>query len=331
MNKIVKRMGIALLIIAVIVLCLGMYLNRGLPNEILPADFTELNLKDGYFEPFDTTPSNIFGIGLAYAGHINETASQFDPDSDPPVFKKAISSLTTDNSQVPIPDKATMLNLLETLEQGITDKLKKHQDALPVLLDYEVELGFVLLEDIDTKDLKNDSFIPKIGFFIANDLSARSLAVLGEGQKQRYDYWGISKSFEGFTPVSNQIWIPNEHQANAIPFIQLETRVNDKVRQSQNTNNLIYTPLQMLQAIHRKYPDTPLQKGDFVLTGTPGGVIMSTPRWLVRLATIAGLDRFRKLSSVSKESNVAKFLKVGDKVVVEGKGLGSVGIEIVDQ
>ncbi len=330
MNKIIKRIGIVFLIIAAIIIGFGMYLNRGLPNEILPADFTELDLNNGHFAPFDTTPSNIFGIGLAYAGHINETASQFDPDIDPPVFKKAISSLTSDGSKVATPNQTTMLSMVETLESGITEELKKHQDYFPALMDYEVELGFVLLEDINAKDLENDGFIPKIGFFIANDLSARSLAVLGEGQAKRYDYWGISKSFDGFTPISNQIWIPNEHKANAIPFIQLETRVNDEIRQSQNTNNLIYTPIQMLQAIHRKYPDTTLRKGDFVLTGTPGGVIFSTPRWLVRLATIAGLDRFKKLSTVSKEDNVAKFLKAGDQVVVEGKGLGSVTIEITD-
>ena len=145
MNKILNKMGIALIILVIIIFGLGMYLNRGLPNEILPANFTELNLEDGHFEPFDTTPSNIFGIGLAYAGHINETASQFNPGADPPVFKKAISSLTSDGSQVAIPTQSTMLSMVETLENGITEELKKHQNHLPPLLDYEVEMGFVFL------------------------------------------------------------------------------------------------------------------------------------------------------------------------------------------
>jgi len=161
-----------------------------------------------------------------------------------------------------------------------------------------VELGFVLLENITAVNLENDQFAPKIGFFIANDLSARSLAVLGEGQSNRYDYWGISKSFVGFTPMSNKVWIPNTFKANGLPCIIIETLVNGDLRQQQTTSDLIYTPLQMLQAIH--------------------------------LAGIIGIDRYGKLSSSTSESNIAKFLKNGDEVLVRGKGLGSVGVTIVD-
>ena len=84
----------------------------------------------------------------------------------------------------------------------------------------------------------------------------------------------------------------------------------------------------MLQAIHRKYPNTALKKGDLVLTGTPGGVAMSAPRWLVRLAAMIGMSRFEKLGHTTGEDDIAKFLQKGDKVVVRGEGLGSVGITI---
>jgi len=97
------------------------------------------------------------------------------------------------------------------------------------------------------------------------------------------------------------------------------------------TSDLIYTPLQMLQAINRKYPNKQFQKGDMVLTGTPGGVIMPTPRWLVPLAGIVGMDRFDKLSKItSDEKDIVKFLKAGDKVLVRGEGLGSVEVEIAE-
>ena len=223
-----------------------------------------------------------------------------------------------------------MLDAVEQLESGISQQVNQQFQSLPALLDYEVELGFVLLEDIPAENLNNANYIPKIGFFIGNDLSARSVGVFGEGQVNRYDYWGVSKSFLGFTPISDKVWIPNELKANSIPCITIETQVNGEVRQHQMTSDMIYTPLQMLQAIHRKYPNKPLQKGDLVLTGTPGGVIMSTPRWLVRLAGIIGMDRFKKLDKVtSDEKGVAKFLKAGDKILVVGDGLGSVEIEIV--
>ncbi|MCB9222241.1 MAG: fumarylacetoacetate hydrolase family protein [Ignavibacteria bacterium] len=329
--KIIKKMGSLLGILLLLLLASFLYLNRGLPHEIKPAEFECLSLKEGTFVDFDTLPSNTYGIGLSYAGHINETASEFDPEGDPPVFIKASNSITKNGSQVKIPSHQTMLDAVEQLEPGINQKLNEQFKSLPALLDYEVELGFVLLEDILSENLNNADYIPKIGFFIGNDLSARSLAVLGEGQANRYDYWGISKSFLGFTPISDKVWIPNEFKANSIPCIMIETQVNGVVRQHQMTNDMIYTPLQMLQAIQRKYPNKLLQKGDMVLTGTPGGVMMSTPRWLVRLAAMVGMDRFKKLSKViSDEEKANKFLKAGDKVLVKGEGLGSVEVEIVE-
>lgn len=329
--KIFKLMGLILGILLLVLVAFFLYLNRGLPHEIKPANFNCLTLDQGTFTNFDTLPSNIFGIGLSYAGHINETASDFDPQGDPPVFIKANNSTTINGSQVIIPSRQTMLDAMKQLEPSIGEIINQKVKSLPALLDYEVELGFVLLEDISAKSLNDADYIPKIGFFIGNDLSARSLAVLGEGQDNRYDYWGVSKSFLGFTPISEKIWIPNKFKANSIPCIMIETFVNGELRQHQMTSDLIYTPLQMLQAIHRKYPNKPLQKGDMVLTGTPGGVIMATPRWLVRLAGMIGMDRFEKLTKVtSDEKGVAKFLKGGDKVLVKGEGLGSVEVEIVE-
>jgi len=329
--RIIKNIGILLVVLVFVVGVIFIYLNRGLPDEIKPANFNCLSLDEGTFMDFDTLPKNIYGIGLSYAGHINETASDFDPEGDPPVFIKANNSITKNGSQVKIPSRQTMLNAIEELEPNISETINQKFQSLPALLDYEVELGFVLLEDISAENLNDANYIPKIGFFIGNDFGARSVAVLGEGQDNRYDYWGISKSFSGFTPISEKIWIPNEFKANSIPCITIETQVNGEVRQHQMTSDLIYTPLQMLQAIHRKYPNKLLLKGDMVLTGTPGGVIMSTPRWLVRLAGIIGMDRFDKLAKVtSDEKDIAKFLKAGDKVLVKGEGLGSVEVDIVE-
>ncbi|MEM6320857.1 MAG: fumarylacetoacetate hydrolase family protein [Bacteroidota bacterium] len=329
--KFIKYVGFFLVALLLILVAFGWYLNRGLPHEIKSAKFNCLALDNGTFINFDTLPTTIYGIGLSYAGHINETASDFDPDGDPPIFIKATTSITTNGSTVKIPTQPTMLEAVEQLESGISQTLQQQIPSLPALLDYEVELGFVLLEDIPFEDLDKEEYAPKIGFFMGNDLSARSLAILGEGQANRFDYWGVSKSFLGFTPMSEKVWIPNEWKANSIPCITIETQVNGETRQQQVTSDLIYTPLQMLQAIHRKYPNQRLQKGDRVLTGTPGGVVMSVPRWLVRLAGMVGIGRFQKLTkTIADEKAERKFLKSGDKVLVKGEGLGSVEVVITD-
>ena len=129
-------------------------------------------------------------------------------------------------------------------------------------------------------------------------------------------------------PMTNQIWIPNHPTANAIPCIRLETYVNGVVRQSQTTDNMIYTPLEMLRFIRQKYPDTPLQKGDMVLTGTAGGVAIATPRALVRISNLLGFDRYKKLS-VKLGGDLSGFLKAGDVVQIRGEGFSNVNNEIV--
>ena len=78
--RIIKNIGILLGVLVFVVGAIFIYLNRGLPDEIKPANFNCLSLEEGTFKDFDILPSNIYGIGLAYAGHINETASDFDPD-----------------------------------------------------------------------------------------------------------------------------------------------------------------------------------------------------------------------------------------------------------
>jgi hypothetical protein len=87
------------------------------------------------------------------------------------------------------------------------------------------------------KVFNDPSFIPKIGFFIANDLSSRSLAVLGEGMVNRYEYWGMSKSFSNFLPVSEKIWIPKNLVENGIPCVSLKTTLNNEERQNEKTKD----------------------------------------------------------------------------------------------
>ena len=129
-------------------------------------------------------------------------------------------------------------------------------------------------------------------------------------------------------PIADRAWVPAEAKPRGIPCVEIESIVNGEARQRQSTADLIYTPVQMLRFIHAAFPDVPLQKGLIVLTGTPGGVAMTTPRWLVRLGNLLGLSRFRKLST-KLNGDTSRFLRVHDRVDVRGQGLGEVSITIV--
>ena len=259
---------------ALIILIAGLtfYLFKPLSSIPQPASFDCLSIERGTFISADSLPAPtvIYGMGLTYSQHLIETAASFDPDVMPPIFKKKQQSLCGDQDKVVYPSQEALFAASAELESEVQAVLEDKIETLSALLDYEVELGFVLLDSIAHEDLQDESYVPRLGFFIANDLSARSIGLLGEGTDLRYEYWGVSKSFPGFLPMSDSIWIPEQFSQNSIPCIRLETYVNGDRRQSQTTNNMIYTPLEMLRFIHEKYPAAPLSRGDMVLTGTPG-------------------------------------------------------------
>jgi len=322
----IKIAVVVLVVVLIALLTIVYYLFRPLAHKPVPARLHCYDIAQGSYIPLDAPP-DAFGIGLSYAAHIEETASAFDPNAIPPVFRKDPSALVRTDATVNMPGTQQIRDAADALEPGLGQALLRERTEVSPLLDYEVEMGFVLLEDVSPAALEDREFAPRLGFFIANDVSARTLAILGEGRPNRFDYWGVSKSFPGFMPVADRAWVPDETMPNGIPCVVIETTVNGELRQQQSTDDLIYTPVQMLRFIHAKFPDSRLEKGTLVLTGTPGGVALNTPRWLVRLGNLIGLSRFRKLAA-KLDGDTSRFLKPGDRVVTQGKGLGTVGITI---
>ncbi len=321
-----------IILFSFLLLALGFvyYLLRPLNNIPDPAEFHCLDMSEGSYIPMDSIspPGNIYAMGLTYRDHLVETAAEFDPDVLPPIFKKKHHALTRHETQVRVPKREKMIAAVKEMDPAAAEKLRDEFEHFSPLLDYEVELGFVLLEDINRQNLEDEDYIPLLGYFIANDLSARSVGLLGEGMPDRYDYWGLSKSFPGFLPVSDKIWIPQNPGPASIPCVRLETLVNGEVRQSLTTDNMIYTPKEMLGFILKKYPDASLNRGDLVLTGTGGGVAIATPRALVRLSYLLGFDRFRKLK-VKLRGDHSRFLKAGDIVEIRSQELGVVQNKLV--
>jgi 2-keto-4-pentenoate hydratase/2-oxohepta-3-ene-1,7-dioic acid hydratase in catechol pathway len=287
--------------------------------------------QDGRMVPLKLNPVHIYGLGLTYSTHIKETASPYDPKIPPVIFRKDIGSLQSGDSTVKMPAYRDVIDKIERVEPGLGKKVEKKYNPIPLLLDYEVELAFVLLKDVDWKRMSDPAYAPELGYFIANDLSARSIAILGEGTADRYEFWGVSKSFPGFLPAGKSMWVPDHQHANSVFSTVLTTTVNRQIRQKQSTTDMIYTPKQMLQFIAQKYPnDLPMQ-GDVVLTGTPGGVALQIPLWKARLGRWLGLGRFAKLSAMIRaNADNPNFLKPGDEVTITGGILGQVRTRFIE-
>ena len=136
-------------------------------------------------------------------------------------------------------------------------------------LDYEIELGLVLKRDI-TSRLQITK--PNLGDFIAGiviliDYSARDIQI---PQMQFYK----GKSFRTFGPVGPYLCLLEPGDLELLDNLDLELTVNGKMRQKDNTKNLVYGPAETLTELSSIQD---LFTGDLIATGTPAGCALSIP------------------------------------------------------
>lgn len=146
------------------------------------------------------TPARLVALGLSYKAHVKETGS----GPDPVVFEIDPAAWTVGDGEIVRPSTEQLLDALADLDFDHT--LRATMTAfgfVPAMLDYEVEIGLVLLDGL------SDPGIPgRVAFVVANDVSARTLQILGEDQANRLDDWNAAKSFPGFAPTTARAWVP---------------------------------------------------------------------------------------------------------------------------
>ncbi len=306
-----------------------------------PETFETQSLKEMLAQNGKMHP-NVFGLGLTYQDHVDETTGLNKPDIIP-VFSKKTLLTFGERQKVPLPTPDQMIDVILKREGG----LEGHESlTLPVLVDYEIELGLFLLEAPDWDRLEDPSYTIQFGYFLVNDLSLRNIAMLGEGtgEKNKFKYWGDSKGFLGFLPVGDTLLIPHTPSLDKILKTKLVLTKNGQIVQSESTDNLLFSIRELLQqmklAYHtRDYPESLPGKGDLILTGTPGGVAIGASSKFKRvMADIFGIDRHKRLMKVAdmaeklqQNNNAQSFLKSGDVLVMDGGVLGRVRMEIVAQ
>lgn len=296
-----------------------------------PANSECLNVNNnaGKFVPLQFDKSNIYGIAMSYPGIIYQSGSEYHPEIMPPVFRKRQQAINTDNI-VKYPNQKMILDQLDVIEPNISKALQEEFETIPVLMDYEVELGIIVLDEVNQKQLADPDYSPKLGYFLANDLQSLTFGILGSGTKLESEYFNAKGSFPGFLPVSKQMWIPRSEQANSTLCIDLRTTVNGKLRQQANTKNRIYSNKEILGFILKTYNKEKITKGTAIITGSPAGVANNVSRWKRRLGKLLRMSRVDKLSSsfnAIKTDN--KFLQPGDIVETEAVPFGSIRTEVI--
>ena len=151
-------------------------------------------------------------------------------------------------------------------------------------VDYEGELG-VVISKTARRVSKNDWQDYVFGYVIINDVTSRQL-------QKKHNQWTIGKGLDTFGPMGP--YIVTKDEIDDLPSMQIQTLVNDEVRQQAEVRDLIFDIPTLIETLTLTGT---LLAGDIIATGTPVGVgIGFSP---------------------------PKFLKSGDKVTINVTGLGS--------
>jgi 2-keto-4-pentenoate hydratase/2-oxohepta-3-ene-1,7-dioic acid hydratase in catechol pathway len=176
---------------------------------------------------------------------------------------------------------------------GPTSDIEMRSDGV----DYEVELVFVIGtggKDID----RENAWSHVAGVTVGQDISDRFAQFAA--QPPHFD---LGKSFDTFGPIGPFVY-STDHFTDLNNFV-METRVNDEVRQSDSTKNLIFDVPFLIEYLSRI---TTLTPGDIIFTGTPDGIGATQGKFLkdgdVVTSTIEGIGTLtnvcRRVSNYEK-------------------------------
>jgi 2-keto-4-pentenoate hydratase/2-oxohepta-3-ene-1,7-dioic acid hydratase in catechol pathway len=188
-------------------------------------------------------PGKILAVGLNYAAHAAEQNAQ--PPESPLIFSKCTTALVGPGDAIRLP--------------RISDKI-----------DYEAELAVIVGREARNV-AADDAYDYIAGYAIMNDVTARDL-------QRRERQWARAKGLDTFAPCGP--WLVTKDEVADPHSLALELRVNQEVRQSSNTNDLIFKIPQLIEFISQ---DLTLRPGDIISTGTPSGVgVFSNPPVFLR-------------------------------------------------
>lgn len=137
------------------------------------------------------------------------------------------------------------------------------------LLDYEAEIGLVFGREMPVGTAVTEEALADYvtGLVVTNDISARDLQL---PKTQFYE----AKSYPTFTPVGPALVLLDADELKRFTDLRLRLWVNSELRQNMTAADMIYQPVQTLQALTRFQR---LDPGDLLLTGTPVGTALSAP------------------------------------------------------
>lgn len=208
--------------------------------------------------PLMRKPGKIVCVGLNYADHTKE--SPYAQPDYPTLFPRFNSSLTAHNKPL--------------IRPRISDTL-----------DYEGEMA-VVLKSGGRHIPKEQALEHVAGYALFNEASVREYQF-------KSPQWTVGKNFDDTGAFGPELVTADELPAGGKGLL-LQTKVNGKVVQSVNTNDMLFDVATIISTLSQAVT---LEAGDVIVSGTPAGVGFGM--------------------------NPKVYLKAGDVVEVSIEGIGS--------
>lgn len=224
-----------------------------------------LPLADVRLEAPIARPPKILAVGLNYRAHAEECG-------------------------LPIPVVPIIFNKQSTSAAGPFDAIHRPRESEQ--LDYEGELAVVIGKRCRRVPLDKARSVVA-GYAVANDVSVRDWQI-------RVPTMTMGKSWDTHCPFGP--WITTTDEVTDPHSLELKTWVNGELRQSANTNDLIFNCDQVIEHVSTAFT---LEPGDVIVTGTPSGVGL----WMDPKA----------------------WLQAGDVVRIEIQGLGAIENRVIEE
>lgn len=194
-------------------------------------------------------------LGRNYVDHAREMNSPV-PET-PIVFLKPATAMISDGETIIIP---------------------------PISHEVHHEVEMVVLIGREGKDIPRASALDYVaGYGIGLDMTLRD--VQAEAKKKALP-WTVAKGFDTSAPVSTIVekeLVPHPHN------LDINLKVNGKLRQHSNTRNMIFRVDQVVSYLSSIFT---LEEGDLIFMGTPEGVAAVMPGDVLE-AELAGVSSLR--------------------------------------
>ncbi len=215
-------------------------------------------------------PGMVLSVGMNYHEHLREMKTPVP--GKPAAFTKSVASIIGPDAPIRIPPSNPDMLDWEG-EFSVVIGKPGHRVKASEALDYVA--GYTIVNDVSARD------------WVAPIFSATGIM----GPIHAWEHNILGKLFPTFCPMGPVIATKDEVPDPA--NVKLQTRLNGKVMQDANTDDLVFSVVQLIEYYSQFYL---FQPGDVITTGSPSGV---------------GYGRNPKV-----------FMKAGDVVEVEVQGIG---------